>query len=459
MNRLSLIFMNCAAVAMFTACSNNDLGDLPDLSTQKAQEYAEQFSQKYPNVSLNQNWDYSDKATNFSLSLPQFKAPATRAGGGSMTKSEDWYEVDLNMNKWMQEQLKELENNKKCGNPFYLTVPSNHFSIVPVYMGRSGADYELHAVIGEDDYLVWKKHENIEFKDLKNTEWHSTIMRTKWSEEYYNNTTDYDNGTVTGIRAKSIEFNDFQTGMAMHFYLKITKPTSVSGYHNAGAEQSSLNHMMIALKNVPRPSNISEEKQVILIGAEDSNLKNSDWDYNDIVFMIVGDPSTPPIKEIENDTIIEKITVRYMVEDLGSIGDFDFNDIVVDVLDFKEKVAEYDANKAFTGWNETKHYQKAVLRHLGGKLPFNLTIGDTKLPEMGGPSTFKTSPNTEYDITGWDMNTNNIYIEVQGKDNTGVCKIKFPKAGEAPMIIATNTTQEWMKENVSVPAEWFYIPE
>ena len=67
MNRLSLIFMNCAAVAMFTACSNNDLGDLPDLSTQKAQEYAEQFSQKYPNVSLNQNWDYSDKATNFSL--------------------------------------------------------------------------------------------------------------------------------------------------------------------------------------------------------------------------------------------------------------------------------------------------------------------------------------------------------------------------------------------------------
>ena len=62
-----------------------------------------------------------------------------------MTKSEDWYEVDLNMNKWMQEQLKELENNKKCGNPFYLTVPSNHFSIVPVYMGRSGADYELHA--------------------------------------------------------------------------------------------------------------------------------------------------------------------------------------------------------------------------------------------------------------------------------------------------------------------------
>ena len=68
MNRLSLIFMNCAAVAMFTACSNNDLGDLPDLSTQKAQEYAEQFSKKYPDVSLNQNWDYSDKAANFSLS-------------------------------------------------------------------------------------------------------------------------------------------------------------------------------------------------------------------------------------------------------------------------------------------------------------------------------------------------------------------------------------------------------
>jgi hypothetical protein len=37
--------------------------------------------------------------------------------------------------------------------------------------------------------------------------------------------------------------------------------------------------------------------------------------------------------------------------------------------------------------------------------------------------------------------------------------VTFPKAGEAPMIIAVEPTQAWMKERVSVPSDWFYIPE
>lgn len=30
-------------------------------------------------------------------------------------------------------------------------VPSNDFTIVPIFMGASGAFYELHAIIGNED--------------------------------------------------------------------------------------------------------------------------------------------------------------------------------------------------------------------------------------------------------------------------------------------------------------------
>jgi hypothetical protein len=42
-----------------------------------------------------------------------------------------------------------------------------------------------------------------------------------------------------------------------------------------------------------------------------------------------------------------------------------------------------------------------------------------------------------------------------GKDGQ-LFDIKFPKVGEAPMMIAVDPTQKWMGERVSVPSEWFY---
>ena len=55
----------------------------------------------------------------------------------------------------------------------------------------------------------------------------------------------------------------------------------------------------------------------------------------------------------------------------------------------------------------------------------------------------------------FDYNANNVGIRVKGQDGL-LFDIKFPKAGEAPMIIAVDPSQQWMKERVSVPSEWFY---
>jgi hypothetical protein len=197
----------------------------------------------------------------------------------------------------------------------------------------------------------------------------------------------------------------------------------------------------------------------MLIGCEDANLADSDWDMNDVVFLVYGQKIPKPIEITEGTTVYDSRTVRYMVEDLGSTDDFDFNDIVIDVTENKAKTPVY-TNGVLTSWNEGETTQKAVIRHLGGTLPFLLTIGNKQLPEMGGQSTFQTSPNTEYDVTGWNINSHNISVQVQQKDNQGVYNnVVFPRAGEAPMIIAVDPSQNWMPERQSVPESWFYIPE
>jgi hypothetical protein len=135
---------------------------------------------------------------------------------------------------------------------------------------------------------------------------------------------------------------------------------------------------------------------------------------------------------------------RYMIEDLGSIGDFDFNDIVVDVYD-----------------NGTK--QIAKIRAMGGTMDFTLKIGNTtwSKSENGFDPNIMYNTHTpdydavlaEFEVTGWK--DNNISVLVNDKNSGKVLTIKFPKAGEAPMIVAFNPGQEWMRERKQIPSDWF----
>ena len=173
--------------------------------------------------------------------------------------------------------------------------------------------------------------------------------------------------------------------------------------------------------------------------------------------MIYGKPEVPGIIEITEETTIErKSTVRYMIEDLGSTNDFDFNDIVVDVSEIQSSHAVF-TNGILTGWTDSGKRQEAVIRHLGGTLPFVLTIGNTELAEHVG--VLGADIEEKYEVSGWDKNLHNIGVKVKQAENTTVYNnVVFPKAGEAPMIIAVEPTQAWMTERQSVPDTWFYIP-
>lgn len=400
-------------------------------------EYSAKFIAKYGEIAADYSWDAT-------LAYPKYQS--TRA----LVSDNKWYEVDNNTLDWLNDKLPESNNNKDLGKSFTMQVPHNQFTIVPIYQGKAGLEWEFHMVIGDEtkaeDITVWKKSKDIQYK-------------TKSSDENWKNVKDLGVGTQqntidkAAVRAKeyTYDFSD-RAGELMYFYLLITKEADGGAYAKKGTKQSSLKNMMLALTDCPRPSNIDEENEVMIIGCEDANLVGSDWDMNDVVFLIYGDPKIPQPIEIIDEEIKEVKSKRYMIEDLGSTDDFDFNDIVVDVTQEIVKKLTTE-NGELVSTEEISRTQKATLRHLGGTIPFRLKIGDKVFDEMEGQ--MDVNPDKEYEITGWEPDKNNISVAVKDLNNGDIHELGFPGVGEAPMIIAVDTDVDWMEERVSITSEWF----
>lgn len=165
---------------------------------------------------------------------------------------------------------------------------------------------------------------------------------------------------------------------------------------------------------------------------------DGDNDYDDLIYLVLPNPAP--------------LAKRYFIEDLGSKNDFDFNDIVVDVM------------------QDAAGTQKAIIRAMGGTLDFTLKIGNstwTKSVEGAAKGyvveTMYNTQNTdltqklaEFDVTGWNPNNNNIVVEVKSAVNDDVIlTIPFPRTGEVPMIIAVNTYIDWQNERETLPDNWW----
>ena len=132
---------------------------------------------------------------------------------------------------------------------------------------------------------------------------------------------------------------------------------------------------------------LKEDAVIKYIGIEDIaeglSYNSTDNDFNDLVLAVVGNPDVPQEKIIEEDKYKVETCVpkRYMIEDLGSIGDFDFNDIVVDVEDYTVETRKVTRLNGVITSDEvistTSAPTKAVIRALGGTIDFDLKIGDT----------------------------------------------------------------------------------
>lgn len=468
-----MTFAMLMAMLGISSCSKTDLYDEGKIAEKEAAEaaaaqqkfiaeYEANFIKTYGAVDPNQSWDFSTGDEYFSL--PSSSRAATRGDleDRYLTKSQSYYEIESATLSKMNEVFKEGRNNYNTGKKFAMTVPENDFTIMPIFMGESGGNFKLCMhVDGVGEIEVWSKWEGIQVKG-KNSKGEDV---TTWTD-----LTSFDSKknclNATAIQSKYITFHGLPAGATMYFYLKIT--SAASGYNTTGNTLGSLNDYMREYQfgaNDLTPAKLPgvDKPEIKIIGCEDA-VTNSDKDYNDVVFMLYGEPYVPESFEVED---LEKtVKKRYFIEDLGASDDTDFNDIVVDVVSTYTYKRTTSETGIVTFSDETIKSRKAEIRALGGTLDFELNIGG-KTWKKSDNFDYKVMYNTGNKDTGelpdytavlhsfnlpleYDPASNNISITVYQKDSDKVsANVNFPADGTIPMIIAANAYEEWSVERVA----------
>ncbi|MCQ2239785.1 MAG: hypothetical protein MJZ73_11210 [Bacteroidaceae bacterium] len=440
----------CAGMSVVSCTADKNFYDPSVVEQNTKAEYEANFIKKFGTINPDQSWDMSANLVTF---IAGDGMASRMAGDVAVTcvpdasypyyNADGWFDIPYEMQAKMN-VYKEREDHSGHGLAYAMSIPENNFTIIPLHQGYSNKTYEVHMVVGSGDnatdYLLWKKGEMLQKLPKGSTRW----------ENLRDQVNSYSYGDGVNVRAKAITFKNMPTNQPMYFY--VSRPTAQPD----PLYPSSLDGFMMDITNnigVP-PVLAQDGKKVRVIGIEAQYPTPKDvvdWDYEDIMFAIVGDPNVPEdIPEIEKLKFKQVINKRYMIEDLGDTDDYDFNDIVVDVrstrtLSFEKNSATGEiTNRVYGDWAE----QTATIQHLGGTLNFNLKIGNTVLGEMEGK--MNVDPKTVHEINGWNPDANNISIEVKQKEGESTNSIGFPQNGNVPMIIATNTDKAWMAERHSI---------
>ena len=445
---MGVAFMSCSKADVFDSNAANELK-----KEQQERDYTSDFVKKYGSIE-GKSWDFATLATSYTLESSN--RALTRDG----VYNADAVEGEMLVNKatidWMSTNMKAGANNVAKGKPFYLQVPNNSFTIVPIFQGTASYYWQLWMYVdGVGDKLIWSKGDIKYITSDGSTDWKSPGTGGTGMNSAFQ------------IKAPTYEFKNLPKNANMYFYLKVWNSYSDFQKNTINPRKlTSLNQMMLALINCQVPSNVPAGNEVSIIGCEDN--VNGDFDYEDLVFMMYGNPA-PPIKHV--DEVIVGTPKRYMMEDLGEEHpDFDFNDVVVDVISGRAKVKrEYEILEN-GGWKLIKETtiedlpDIAVVRAAGGILDFTLKIGNTTWTKSVKFPNYQQMLNTGRDgeinyekeldtfkVEGWNPDNNNISVTVEGNPND----IIFPKEGDAPMIIAVDPTTPWMFERTPVPESWF----
>ena len=413
MKNLKLSVAVLVASTFIVSCSKNDAFEQNQSAfiDQKMNEYKTSYVQKYGAIDPNQSWDFSTVSN----------AKAATRGEGEIS------EVILMGSKVVKQFMKTMNDDRA-------SVKANiNNGETKTWIPRLAV--EMYAAVAKCD-----KNKTLEDKS-NDLYYHLEVCqgdtRTKIMENVnVKNGRAYDAGTNGNLNNSSANRRTVNTkSLSSDAYW-------VAYYTHAGDKKSAKEANAEIMANL-KSFEIKNYKECIVNDRTYWGFDcTGDGDYSDLIFLV---KNIDPVKPIEK---------RYMVEDLGSIGDFDFNDLVFDV---KEDVMGN---------------QKCIIRAMGGTLDFTLQIGSAKWTksEEGAAAGYQTSMmyNTdpidgakvlaEFDVEGWDPATNNVTVLVKAKESGDVIiKIPFPKKGEVPMIIAFDTFYAWMAEKDPLPEDWWYI--
>ena len=461
------ILVLSAGLCLASILSSCTKDTIPTYEEAQKAAYTNSFVTKYGQISPTQSWDFTTGEPNLAktrgVSFPNVEV---------LEKGVDWGDVSnltiehhtFSNAVWNYDVIKggitknaalfnainsELPEKKMwVGNEVALVAPSSSFYIFPLLSGGLNR-YDLKVKVGDEaPVTIFSKDYNF----------FQTINGIKTPD-----------GKTVNMRGVKIEA---PVGSPIELYLDNVMNEKNEKLPTVGTTNGHAVYIDV-------PENVELELDDIeladnhiakYIGIEDA-IAGTDNDYNDLVLAVVGNPDVPQEKIITENTYQVKTcrTKRYMIEDLGAIGDFDFNDVVVDVEEYTvythTVTSENGVKTSDVVTSTTTAPTKAFIRALGGTIDFELIIGSTKWVKSESDYDTATMYNTqgtidytkalaEFEVTGYNYDANNITFRANGKDGR-MYTVSFPKIGEAPMMIAVDPSTNWMTERTSIPSSWF----
>ena len=407
--KYSLLLLSLLAAAMgVTGCNDDSKYKYDSNYQEKADKmaFATNFEKEYGKVDPNQSWDLANpNAVCMMPAAPlqvqtRAKEEATEIEIG---KSKGFvFEISNEFTNAMNGAFKDFGNAEPC----YFTFPADGLTIVPIFQGENKTNFDLHMVVGEEDKKILGSNEGI---------------------------------NVNQGKAKSFTIKGVPAGTHVSFY--------IASEGQQGIDNFSTLEGSFKLVDIDATSTGKYEKGTI---RKNSSVLACQCDGKNgtIQLAFLMDGLSAEQKHQAPSTITKVVSRRYMIEDLGSTDDFDFNDIVMDV---KSTVTVENGI-------ESPAVQTATLRHLGGTLSWNIKIGDTWFSGSEDEmlqNSMNSNPEITKDVSGWNPDTHNILVKVKGQQSENVYIIPFPKVGEVPMVIAKDTYQPWMDERQHIPSSWW----
>ena len=453
---------------------------IPSYEEVQKEAYANSFVAKYGEISSNQSWDFTtgeaQLATRAFTSINvQVLDQGIDWGDVSKIKTTvkdaSWLYSEIQIPGGVEKNGQLLdamvnalpEKKKQNGKPAVLVAPASGFYIFPLFCGGC-LTFDLKVKVGDQDPVI------VFSKDWVNFQTINGMLKD----------TAYGDGSPINMRGVYIEA---PVGTPVEVYIdNIYDHTPVSASKGkvfpapCGTTNGRAVYVDIPEGIKPELNGIElkENAMVKYIGIEDiinPAPQRGDDDFNDVVLAVVGNPDIPQ-ESIITENQYEVTTARakrYMIEDLGAIGDFDFNDVVVDVEEYTvythKVITENGVKTSDEIISTTSAPTKAFIRALGGTIDFELVIGSTKWVKSQSEYNTTTMYNTqgtidytkalaEFEVTDYNYDANNITFRANGKDGQ-MYTVSFPKTGEAPMMIAVDPTTNWMNERTSIPSSWF----
>lgn len=413
MKNLKISMAILVASTFVVSCSKSDVFEQSQSSVSdlKMNQYKTSFVQKYGEIAPDQSWDFSTVSN----------AKASTRGEGEISEVID-------MGAPVVKQFMQTINADRA------SVKANiNNGETKTWIPRLAV--EMYAAVAQCD-------KNKTLKDKSNDlYYHFEVCQGEARSEIMRNVNvkngrSYDAGTNGYLNNSSHNRRSVNTK-------SLSSDAYWVAYYTYGGDAKEANEANTEIMKNLKSFEIKNYKEYSVNGRTYWGFDcTNDGDYSDLIFLV---KNVDPVKPVEK---------RYMVEDLGSIGDFDFNDIVFDVHE------------------DVQGKQKCIIRAMGGTLDFKLKIGSTEWSkgEDGAKKGYQTNVmyNTnpidgaevlaEFEVKGWKPADNNVTVSVVSKENNGVITvIPFPKKGEVPMIIALDTFYAWMTEKESLPKDWYKI--